>query len=106
MTVLTGEVGAGKTVCVRAALASLDPARYRPIYIPNPGIGTRGIYQQITLACGQAPRFHTGSLLPQTAAALATEAAEAEVMPDVGGGVVAGHGVQPGADRDALVECG
>jgi type II secretory pathway predicted ATPase ExeA len=40
VAVLTGEVGAGKTVCVRAALASLDPSRYRPIYIPNPGIGT------------------------------------------------------------------
>ena len=73
---LTGEVGAGKTVCVRAALASLDPSRYRPIYIPNPGIGTRGIHQRITMACGQAPRFHTGSLLPQAAAALATEAAK------------------------------
>ena len=76
VAVLTGEVGAGKTVCVRAALASLDPSRHRPIYIPNPGIGTRGIHQQITMACGQAPRFHTGSLLPQAAAALATEAAE------------------------------
>jgi type II secretory pathway predicted ATPase ExeA len=76
VAVLTGEVGAGKTVCVRAALANLDPSHHRPIYIPNPGIGTRGICQQTTLACGQTPRFHTASLLPQAADALATEAAE------------------------------
>ena len=76
MAVLTGEVGSGKTVCVRAALHTTDPSRYRPIYIPNPAIGTRGIHHQITLACGQIPRFHTGALLPQTADALAAEAAE------------------------------
>jgi len=81
VAVLTGEVGAGKTVCVRAALAALDPSRHRPIYIPNPDIGTRGIAQQITLACGQTPRFHTGSLLPQAADALAAEAAERSRTP-------------------------
>ena len=77
LAVLTGEVGAGKTAAVRAALAGTDPVRYRPIYLPNPaGIGIRGICQQIVIACGQAPRFHTGSLLPQAADALATEAEE------------------------------
>jgi type II secretory pathway predicted ATPase ExeA len=77
VAVLTGEVGAGKTVAVRAALAGTDPVRYRPIYLPNPaGIGIRGICQQVVIACGQAPRFHTGSLLPQAADALATEAEE------------------------------
>ena len=77
LAVLTGEVGSGKTASVRAALAGTDPVRYRPIYLPNPaGIGIRGICQQIVIACGQAPRFHTGSLLPQAADALATEAEE------------------------------
>ena len=82
VAVLTGEVGAGKTVAVRAALAGADPVRYRPIYLPNPaGIGIRGICQQIVIACGQAPRFHTGSLLPQAADALATEAEERSRTP-------------------------
>jgi len=77
VAVLTGEVGAGKTASVRAALAGTDPVRYRLIYLPNPaGIGIRGICQQVVIACGQAPRFHTGSLLPQAAGALAAEAAE------------------------------
>jgi type II secretory pathway predicted ATPase ExeA len=76
VAMLTGEVGSGKTVCVRAALHTTDPSRYRPIYIPNPAIGTRGIHQRITLACGQTPRFHTSALLPQAADALASEHAE------------------------------
>src|SRR5258708_12070818 len=36
VAVLTAEVGAGKTVAVRAALAAADPVPYRPIYLPNP----------------------------------------------------------------------
>ena len=36
-------VGTGKTVAVRAAVASLDPARHTVIYIGNPSTGVRGI---------------------------------------------------------------
>ena len=39
---LTGEVGCGKTVAVRAAVTSLDASRYTLIYLPNPQIGVRG----------------------------------------------------------------
>jgi len=41
--VVCGEVGAGKTVAVRAAIHTLDRTRYQVIYIPNPTIGTRGL---------------------------------------------------------------
>ena len=34
--VITGEVGAGKTVAVRAALHALDPTRHTIIYLPQP----------------------------------------------------------------------
>jgi type II secretory pathway predicted ATPase ExeA len=34
--VITGEVGAGKTVALRAALASLDASRHSLIYLGNP----------------------------------------------------------------------
>jgi type II secretory pathway predicted ATPase ExeA len=34
--VITGEVGAGKTVAVRAALAGLDSSRHTVIYLGNP----------------------------------------------------------------------
>jgi len=40
--VVTGEVGAGKTVAVRAALAGLDPSRHTLIYLGNPAVGARG----------------------------------------------------------------
>jgi type II secretory pathway predicted ATPase ExeA len=54
--VVCGEVGAGKTVAVRAAVAQLDRTRYQVIYIPNPTIGTRGLYVAIVAALGGSPR--------------------------------------------------
>jgi type II secretory pathway predicted ATPase ExeA len=74
--VITGEVGAGKTVAVRAALAGLDQARHVIIYLGNPSVGTRGIHFAVVTALGQQPRFHTAALIPQAAEALATEHAE------------------------------
>ena len=50
--VLTGEVGAGKTVAVRTATASLDASRHTLIYLPNPRIGIRGILGVIAHARG------------------------------------------------------
>lgn len=74
--VITGEVGAGKTVAIRAALAALDPTRHTIIYLPNPTIGVRGIHHQIVLALGGQPLVHHATLVPQAADALATEHAE------------------------------
>lgn len=71
--VITGEVGAGKTVAVRAALSGLDEARHKVIYLGNPAVGTRGIHFAIVTALGQAPRFHTAALIPQAADALMAE---------------------------------
>lgn len=74
--VLTGEVGAGKTVAVRAALADLDASRHTLIYLPNPTIGVRGLNGAIVTALGQPPRFHHATLIPQVADALAAETNE------------------------------
>lgn len=71
--VLTGEVGAGKTVAARAALAELDPNRTTTIYLGNPAIGSRGLYFAIVTALGATPRFYRASLIPQTADLLAAE---------------------------------
>jgi type II secretory pathway predicted ATPase ExeA len=79
--VVTGEVGAGKTVAIRAALAALDPARHTVIYLPNPTIGVRGIHHQIVLALGGQPLVHHATLVPQAADALATEHAERGRIP-------------------------
>ena len=74
--VITGEVGAGKTVAVRAALAGLDTTRHTVIYLGNPAVGTRGLYTAIVTALGGMPRFHKAALIPQAADALAAEEAE------------------------------
>jgi len=79
--VITGEVGAGKTVAIRAALAALDPTRHTIIYLPNPTIGVRGIHHQIVLALGGHPLVHHATLVPQAADALATEHAERGRIP-------------------------
>ena len=74
--VITGEVGAGKTVAVRAALAALDPTRHTIIYLPNPTVGVRGIHHQIVAALGVRPLTHHATLVPQTLDALAVEQVE------------------------------
>lgn len=74
--VVTGEVGAGKTVAVRTVLQSLDPSKHTVIYLPNPLIGVRGIYEEIVNAFGQ-PASHLGSrLMVQASKALAAEREE------------------------------
>jgi type II secretory pathway predicted ATPase ExeA len=73
---VTGEVGSGKTVAIRAALAELDGSRHTVIYFGNPAIGARGLYTSIVTHLGGIPRFHRCSLIPQAADALAAEATE------------------------------
>jgi type II secretory pathway predicted ATPase ExeA len=74
--VITGEVGAGKTVAIRAATTALDPSRHVSIYIANPAIGVRGLLHHIVAALGAVPSFYTATLVAQAADALAGEQAE------------------------------
>lgn len=74
--VITGEVGSGKTVAARAAIAALEPARHTVIYLPNPAIGTRGLYTEIVSRLGGEPRFSKADLIAQSSTLLAAEAAE------------------------------
>ena len=53
--VITGEVGAGKTVSVRTVLAGLDASRHTIIYLPNPMIGVRGLHEMIVATFGGQP---------------------------------------------------
>ena len=65
--VITGEVGAGKTVAIRAAIAALDATRHTTIYLPNPTVGVRGMLHHIVACLGQVPAFYTATLAPQAA---------------------------------------
>ncbi|HEV7207801.1 MAG TPA: AAA family ATPase [Mycobacteriales bacterium] len=81
ITVITGEVGVGKTVAARAALGRTEPARHHLIYIPDPTVGARGIYHQLVTALGGKPSFHNAALVPQARDALAAEHAERGRLP-------------------------
>jgi type II secretory pathway predicted ATPase ExeA len=74
--VVTGDVGAGKTVALRAAVAALDPTRHQVIYIANPSFGARGFYVTIVRALGDRPRYLKAELMAQASDLLAAEAAE------------------------------
>lgn len=74
--VLTGDVGAGKSVAVRAAVAGLDRTRYTVVYLANPSGGCRGLYVAITTALGATPRFHKAEAIAQVASLLEAEQAE------------------------------
>ncbi len=76
LATLTGEVGCGKTVAVRATVAALEPSRHQVIYCANPIVGGRGILALVVAALGGVPRFHRAALVPQAADALATAEAE------------------------------
>ena len=71
--VITGEVGAGKTVSVRTVLASLDASRHTIIYLPNPMIGIRGLHEMIVATFGGQPDRSYSRLTAQAAAMLAAE---------------------------------
>ena len=55
--VITGEVGAGKTVAVRAATAALDTSRHVVIYLPNPSVGVRGMLHHIVCRARPGPQL-------------------------------------------------
>ena len=76
LATLVGEVGAGKTVALRATAAGLDPSRHQVIYCSNPVVGGRGILSLVVAALGAKPRFHRAALVPQAADALALAEAE------------------------------
>ncbi len=81
--VITGEVGAGKTVAVRAALAQLEASRHQVIYVADPTVGMRGIQSQIVTALGGQPARYSGVLAHQTASLLAGELDERARLPVV-----------------------
>jgi type II secretory pathway predicted ATPase ExeA len=79
--VITGEVGVGKTVAARAALAALDQARHNIIYLPDPTVGVRGIHHAIVTALGGKPAHGSAALAAQAAGLIAAEHSERGRVP-------------------------
>ena len=76
IAMITGEVGTGKTVAIRCAVADLDAAAHTVIYIGNPATGVRGILAHVVTALGGKPVHGTAALAVQAWTVLAGEAAE------------------------------
>jgi type II secretory pathway predicted ATPase ExeA len=73
LAVITGEVGAGKTISARAAIAGLDQTRHTLIYLADPTTGTRGIHHHVVTALGGRPAHGSATLAAQAAALIAAE---------------------------------
>ena len=61
IAMITGEVGTGKTVAIRSAVADLDPSGHTVIYIGNPATGVRGILAHVVTALGGRPVHGTAA---------------------------------------------
>jgi type II secretory pathway predicted ATPase ExeA len=70
---ITGEVGVGKTVALRAAVSQLDQAAHYIVYLANRTVGTRGLYVTIVRALGAVPRSFKADLIAQAQDLLAAE---------------------------------
>jgi type II secretory pathway predicted ATPase ExeA len=79
--VITGEVGAGKTVAARAAITALDQTRHTLIYLPDPTTGIRGIHHHIVSALGGRPAHGSAALAAQAAGLIAAEHSERGRLP-------------------------
>jgi type II secretory pathway predicted ATPase ExeA len=73
--VLTGEVGSGKSVALRALSASLDPSRHTVVYFCGLA-GLRGFYFELIGALGGEPGFLRAQLASQAKALIASETIE------------------------------
>jgi len=81
LAVITGEVGAGKTVAARAAIAALDQTRHTLLYLPDPTTGTRGIHHHMVTALGGRPAHGSAELAAQAATLIAAEHNERGRLP-------------------------
>lgn len=56
---VTGDTGAGKSTALRAAQHTLNSALYRFIYVPNPNMAARDLYQELLRELGVQPPWST-----------------------------------------------
>lgn len=58
---LVGRMGTGKTTAIRSFVATLDPTRVRPLYLPS-AADVRSLLRQMALVCGITPNFQIADL--------------------------------------------
>lgn len=75
IAILTGEVGSGKSVALRALSCSLDGSRHTVVYFFGLA-GLRGFYSELVTSLGGIPRFLKAHLIAQARDLIATETTE------------------------------
>jgi general secretion pathway protein A len=80
-SVLTGEVGVGKTFLLRALARDLNPSRYRVTYIHNSSVSRRDFYRQLSVALALEPKAHPSALFRQVQAHVEDLADEQKIHP-------------------------
>jgi type II secretory pathway predicted ATPase ExeA len=73
--VLTGEVGSGKSVALRALAASLDASRHTVVYFCGLA-GLRGFYHELITTLGAEPSFFRAEIAAQAKFLIAAETTE------------------------------
>jgi len=67
---LTGAVGSGKSTTIRALHQSLDPARYRFLYVSRSELAPRSFYRELARQLGLAPAHQGADAKQQASEAL------------------------------------
>jgi len=61
-TLITGEVGTGKSTAVRAFIQSLDPNLYQTAYLPNPNLTVQALFAHLLTTFHVSANFHPRGL--------------------------------------------
>jgi len=70
LALITGEVGSGKSTAIRAFAEALEKTPYDWVYIDDPTVGLRGIWNSIATQLNLNPRFFKWQLMPALKSAI------------------------------------
>lgn len=70
MALITGEVGSGKSTAIRAFAEALEKTQYDWVYIDDPTVGLRGMWNSIAAQLNLNMRFYKWQLMPALKSAI------------------------------------
>ena len=70
MALITGEVGSGKSTALRGFAEALEKTQYDWVYIDDPTVGRRGIWNSIATQLNLTTRFFKWQLMPALKSAI------------------------------------
>lgn len=79
--VLTGESGVGKTCVLRGLEATLNPARFRLLYLHHANVSSRDFYRQVSVLLGLEPKSHPSAMFRQIQAHMEELADQQKIHP-------------------------